>query len=390
VERERQRLQQRSPGAAASDGGGDGGAGPAAAGGDAGAADGSAGGASASSGRSSGEWGHHGVGAGAGGGSHSTEPGRVAAASGRTAPAATAEGGAGSAPPREAADRSVPSDVDVTAEGAATEGADEEGEEEEGLEEEEEDTGRTTTVSRLLQLVIVGVFVAQWAPVAQAAAAGAATMPAGELVVAALLACPPTPMTVSWQADALSLASGQLGCILTSSVLHSGLLSLVVSLVSLEETAPWLETLHGFMIMLISYGLAGAGAVAAQMFLGNQAASIAGIGAALGMEAAVSVRTWRTDGEVPGISLPCLLLGCTGALMAVGVLGGLVGGALSGVLAYDILWLMRIVLAFALALGVGTWKVVTWAPRMLWRVLSVAAALVVGTAVGVVQAMRGV
>ncbi|PNG99135.1 hypothetical protein TSOC_015094 [Tetrabaena socialis] len=106
------------------------------------------------------------------------------------------------------------------------------------------------------------------------------------------------------------------------------------------------------------------------------------------MEAAVSVRTWRTDGEVPGISLPCLLLGCTGALMAVyqplvgpwGVLGGLVGGALSGVLAYDILWLMRIVLAFALALGVGTWKVVTWAPRMLWRVLSVAAALVVGTA----------
>jgi hypothetical protein len=66
---------------------------------------------------------------------------------------------------------------------------------------------RQAAVSRLVQLGCVAVFIAQWAPVVQAvlaapAAVAAATggPPGRDVLLALLLASPPTPMTLAWQA----------------------------------------------------------------------------------------------------------------------------------------------------------------------------------------------
>ncbi|KXZ55133.1 hypothetical protein GPECTOR_3g284 [Gonium pectorale] len=267
--------------------------------------------------------------------------------------------------------------------------------------EAEADFVRRTTATRLLQLACVAVFAAQWAPVAQSLAAGAAGGAAAsgrEVALAVLLVCPPTQLTLEWQADAIALASGQLGSLFTSALLHSGVISLLASLVSLEETAPWLETMHGFMIMLISYFMAGAGAALAQMCVGGQPAGIGGIGAVLGMEAAVAVRVFRFTGEPLPPTAACLATCAVGLLMALyqplvgpwGIIGGVLGGALSGVLAFEVLWMMRVVLGVSILLGLGAWNLATWLPRALWRLLAAAASLVVGTVLALVQAVRGV
>ncbi|EFJ40758.1 hypothetical protein VOLCADRAFT_119864 [Volvox carteri f. nagariensis] len=275
---------------------------------------------------------------------------------------------------------------------------------------------RQAFVSRVVQLACVAVFVAQWAPLAHvltggaaaaqeaaAAAAGGSTTAAAaagrEVWLALLVASPPTPLTLSWQTDAISLSAGQYGSLLTSSLLHSGLVSLLVSLASLEETLPWLETLDGFMIMLLSYGMAGAVAGLTQLFLGGQATGIAGLAAALGTEVAVGVRCWRyTGGQLLPPTPACVaLLGLSGLMAAYqplvgtwGILGGILGGALSAVLAYDILYVMRVVIAVTILLGLGAWNLLSWLPRVLFRLVVGLVAVVWGTGVAVVQALRGV
>lgn len=72
------------------------------------------------------------------------------------------------------------------------------------------------------------------------------------------------------------------------------------------------------------------------------------------------------------------------------LVGGVVGGALSGVLAYDVLWLLRVVLGVTMLLCITAWDVLTWLPRQLWRVLVAVAAFAWGTVVAFVQAVRGV
>ncbi|GLI60520.1 hypothetical protein VaNZ11_002526, partial [Volvox africanus] len=261
---------------------------------------------------------------------------------------------------------------------------------------------RRAVVSRALQMVCVAAFVAQWAPLVHAlvgpgAAAAAAVASGWELWLALLVASPPTPLTLSWQADAVSLSAGHFGCLLTSSVLHSGLASLAVSLASLEETLPWLETLDGFVIMLLSYSLAGAGVGLAQLFLGSQTSGIAGLGAAVGLEVAVAVRCWRyTGGKLMPPTITCICLLCVATLTAVyqplvgpwGILGGVLGGALSAVVAYDILYIMRVAIAITLLLGVGAWKLLTWLPRTVWRFVVGVSAVLWGTLVAVLQALR--
>ncbi|GIL55463.1 hypothetical protein Vafri_11006 [Volvox africanus] len=262
---------------------------------------------------------------------------------------------------------------------------------------------RRAVVSRALQLVCVAAFVAQWAPLVHAlvgpGAPAAAAASGWELWLALLLASPPTPLALSWQADAVSLSAGHFGCLLTSSVLHSGLVSLAVSLASLEETLPWLETLDGFVIMLVSYSLAGAGVGLAQLFLGSQTSGIAGLGAAVGLEVAVAIRCWRyTGGKLMPPTITCICLLCVATLMAVyqplvgpwGILGGVLGGALSAVVAYDILYIMRVVIAITLLLGVGAWNLLTWLPRTVWRFVVGVSVVVWGTLVAVLQALRGV
>ncbi|GIL85228.1 hypothetical protein Vretimale_10719 [Volvox reticuliferus] len=262
---------------------------------------------------------------------------------------------------------------------------------------------RRAVVSRALQLVCVAAFVAQWAPLAHAlvgrGAAAATAVPGWEVWLALLVASPPTPLTLSWQADAVSLSAGHFGCLLTSSVLHSGLVSLAVSLASLEETLPWLETLDGFVIMLVSYGMAGAAVGLAQLLLGSQPSGIAGLGAAVGLEVAVAIRCWRyTRGKLMPPTITCICLLCVAVMMAVyqplvgpwGILGGILGGALSAVLAYDILYVMRVVIAVTILLGVGAWNLLTWLPRTVWRLVVGVSVVVWGTLVAILQALRGV
>eukprot|EP00198_Chlamydomonas_reinhardtii_P000379 XP_001689714.1 predicted protein [Chlamydomonas reinhardtii] len=252
--------------------------------------------------------------------------------------------------------------------------------------------------TRLLQLACLAVFAAQWAPVVQAVAGGGvAPPPFRDGILAMLLACPPTPVTMSLQMDVFSVSSGHWPGLLTSALLHSGLLSLLASLWSLDFTGAWLETAHGPTILAISLLMAGGGAAAGQLLAG-QPAGIGGIGAALGLEAAVVVRSLRLAGELPPLRAGGVALVGVAAAMAVyqplvgpwALVGGVVGGALSGVLAYDVLWLLRVVLGVTMLLCITAWDVLTWLPRQLWRVLVAVAAFAWGTVVAFVQAVRGV
>lgn len=270
--------------------------------------------------------------------------------------------------------------------------------EEGAKEQEEQELVRRTGTTRLLQLALAGVFVMQWAPVLQGVAHGSVAVPGRDLALALALACPPTEVTMAWQADAVTLVAGQLGCLFSSTMLHSGLLSLGASLASLEETAPWMDTLHGPLILAITYVMAGAGAVLAPMLASSAATSIGGIGAALGMEAAVAVRCWRATRELMPPTPACLACCAAAAVSAVyqplvgpwGVVGGLLGGALSGILAYDVLYIMRVILAITILSGLLVWNVVTWLPKLAYRVLLFAGMFVWATIEGFVQALRGV
>ncbi|KAG2448434.1 hypothetical protein HYH02_006326 [Chlamydomonas schloesseri] len=252
--------------------------------------------------------------------------------------------------------------------------------------------------TRVLQLACLAVFAAQWAPVLQAVMGGGVAAPAlKDGLLALLLACPPTSVTMSMQMDVFSVSNGNWAGVATSTLLHSGLLSLLVSLWSLDFTGAWLETAHGTAILAISLLMAGGGAAAGQLLAG-QPAGIGGIGAALGLEAAVAVRSVRLAGELPPLRAGGLALVAVAVAMAVyqplvgpwALVGGMVGGALSGVLAYDVLWLLRVVLGVTLLLCITVWDVLTWLPRQLWRLLVAAAMFAWGTVVAIVQAVRGV
>ncbi|KAG2424542.1 hypothetical protein HXX76_014423 [Chlamydomonas incerta] len=265
-------------------------------------------------------------------------------------------------------------------------------------EEEYEELVVRRRATRLLQLACVAVFVAQWAPVVQAlAGGGVAPPPLKDGLLALLLACPPTPVTVSMQMDVFSVSTGQWAGLLTSAMLHSGLLSLLVSLWSLDFTAAWLETAHGPAILAVSLIMAGGGAAAGQLLAG-QPVGIGGIGAALGLEAAVAVRSLRLAGELPPLRAGGVALVGVAAAMAVyqplvgpwALAGGVLGGALSGVLAYDVLWMLRVVVGVTILLCIMAWDVLTWLPRQLWRLLVAVAAFAWGTVVAAVQAVRGV
>ncbi|GFR39732.1 hypothetical protein Agub_g213, partial [Astrephomene gubernaculifera] len=167
---------------------------------------------------------------------------------------------------------------------------------------------------------------------------------------------------------------------------------------SLRETAEWLETFHGYMIMLISYFMAGGTAALAQMCVAGQPTGIAGVAAALGMEAAVFVRCWRMTGEALPPTPACLALIAVAALMAAyqplvgawGIVGGVLGGALSGVLAYDVLYGMRVVLGVSMLLALAGWEFLTWLPQVVWQWLVVAGIAVWEVVKVIVQAVRGV
>ncbi|KAG2493043.1 hypothetical protein HYH03_008706 [Edaphochlamys debaryana] len=271
-----------------------------------------------------------------------------------------------------------------------------------GLEEEDDDGVKVVTaefgLTRLLQAALVGVFVAQWAPVWSALAEAGPAAWGRDTLLALALACPPTPLTLDWQADAVSVATGRIGCLFSSALLHSGLLSLLVSLASLGETGPWLHTVFGGPILVVTYGLAGAATGLAQLAGAGQAAGLGGIGAALGMEAAVAVRHWRNTGEVAAPPPASVALYGVGLVMALyqplvgawGVAGGLLGGAASAWLAHEVLYAGRVVVALAILAGVGAYNLVTWLPRALWRLVLVGGMFAASTVRSLVAAVRKV
>lgn len=205
--------------------------------------------------------------------------------------------------------------------------------EEGAKEQEEQELVRRTGTTRLLQLALAGVFVMQWAPVLQGVAHGSVAVPGRDLALALALACPPTEVTMAWQADAVTLVAGQLGCLFSSTMLHSGLLSLGASLASLEETAPWMDTLHGPLILAITYVMAGAGAVLAPMLASSAATSIGGIGGSgrQGAPVRAVARLGRVTCTVAG-EVDCAVAECMRSMtnLMVGTLEGRSVGSMAG------------------------------------------------------------
>lgn len=68
--------------------------------------------------------------------------------------------------------------------------------------------------------------------------------------------------------------------------------------------------------------------------------------------------------------------------------GGVLGGALSGVLAYDVLWLMRLAVGLVLLAWSAVWWLLRAIPAALYRLALVVGMVVGGTVQAVIQSVR--
>lgn len=114
---------------------------------------------------------------------------------------------------------------------------------------------------------------------------------------------------------------------------RGALLAPQASLASLEETAPWMDTLHGPLILAITYVMAGAGAVLAPMLASSAATSIGGIGGSgrQGAPVRAVARLGRVTCTVAG-EVDCAVAECMRSMtnLMVGTLEGRSVGSMAG------------------------------------------------------------
>lgn len=177
--------------------------------------------------------------------------------------------------------------------------------------------------------------------------------------------------------------------LLTSGLLHSGLLPMLCSADGISNAGQWLELTSGPLILLVTYAAAAGGAAVAQLMLGTTPTAISGAGAVTGLYAALAV-AGLTDrrGTLPvftlrGIIYAALNLGLALLQPAIG-LACLAGGALGGAIIAPIG--PAVARGVSLTLGVPV-LLVLGGLRLAWQLVM---ALVVITGAFVLATLRAV